>query len=245
MLWDRGDSSRGGQVRFSAASQLSQKQRDRIRNEYFSWVRKADYKKAFAVIKKYKKLYPTDFAVCRYYAAMLGDYAQTCRNLKQRRLHGQSIRLMRDLLRRTRCEPNRRIVTTLRNEYYYQTGQFKKQYELGVSTVRAGDRRGYYSQGVGAAWHAYGLAKKRQISRARKWARRAVTACQRYAKINPKYYNPYLHRAVAEGVLGRSSNVERSLRKAARLSGRKPSYPEFEAIRALVRTMLSASPGEM
>lgn len=120
---------------------------------------------------------------------------------------------------------------------YYQTDNFKRQYDFGVSCARAGDKKGYYSQGVGATSHAHVLAGKGQWSRARRWARKAIRAWQRYEKAYPTYYNQYIHRAAAEGLLGLFFDMEKSLEKAAKLSGRKADFTEFQMVRRAVEKL--------
>lgn len=221
-------------MRFSGKNQLSSAERKSIYVEVFLWIKKANYIKAYRISRKYKKRYPADFGICANYACVLGDYAEMFPGSRKRKLQRKSVELMKDLLFRTRCESNKRVIETLKNEYYWQTKNRKKQYELGVSRVKAGNKSGYYSQGVGAAWQSYELAKKEQKFHARRWANMAVRAWKQYEKVSPGYYNSYVHRALAEGVSGEIANMEMSLKKAGKLSNKEASYSEFANIRDLV-----------
>ncbi|TBR17985.1 hypothetical protein EPO15_15710 [bacterium] len=224
-------------MRFRRAEQLSEKERLRVRRDVSAHVHRADYRGALAASARWRRRYPGDFSVAAHYASVLGDYAEQCPPGRRRRLQAESVRLMRDLLRRTACCRQPRLVGMLRNEYYWQTKQRRKQYQLGVVEARRGYKGGYYSQGVGAAWHALELARSGRWTLARRWAGRAVTAWKRYEKGVPDYYNQFVHRALAEGVRGRAAEMEACLRRGAKLAGKPIGYREFAEVREAVSSL--------
>lgn len=213
--------------------------RKAIRRDIFHSVKRGDYPGAMRKAAVYRARHPRDFAVLLEYAWVLGDYSTRLEPGPRRKAKARSLRLMRALLRRCRHEHDRDLVSTLRNEFYWQTKNRRAQYDLGTRDLKRGDKLGCYSQGVGAAWHAYELARRGLWSRARAWARRARTAWGRHARIRPDYYNQFVHRALAEGVLGDMKAMEWSLSRGARKAPQ--ARREFDEVRRLV-TALSAGP---
>lgn len=229
-------------MRFRRRDQLPEPERLRLRREVSAHAHRADYGAALKAAARWRRRHTGDFSVAAHYASVLGDYAEQCPPRKRRRLQAESVRLMRDLLRRTACRPQDRVIGMLKNEYYWQTKQRRKQYQLGVDEARKGYKGGYYSQGVGAAWHALELAQRGRRSQARRWAGRAVAAWKRYEKAIPDYYNQFVHRALAEGVRGDSRAMEACLRRGAKLARKPLGYREFAEVRAAVASLRRAPP---
>ena len=219
---------------YSKANQLSAEKRTKIREHVFASILKADYGRALQVAERYWRKHPVDFYVCYLYSALLGDYAEFCPPNKSRALKRKSIAMMRTLLASSRAESDQIVLNGIKNEYYWQTKNRRAQYRLGVARARSGEAKGYYCQGVGAGWHAYELAARGHRVRARQWAKVSVAAWKKFEKRDPQYYNQYVHRALAEGVLGLADHAENSLARAAQLSGKKPNFAEFEEIRELL-----------
>ncbi|MBI2363179.1 MAG: hypothetical protein HYV15_07335 [Elusimicrobia bacterium] len=224
-------------MRLRAGDQLPEAIRLKATREIFAPILKADYHAALKKAALWRKRHPGDFYLAARYASVLGDFAEECPPAARRRHRAESIRLMRDLLRRTACRPSPRVLGMLKNEYYWQTKQRRKQYRLGVDEARRGYKGGHYSQGVGAAWHALELAQRGRRTDAGRWAARAVTAWKRFAKANPSYYNQFVHRALAEGVRGDIEAMESCLRLGARLARKPLDYREFEEVREAVRKL--------
>lgn len=190
----------------------------------------ADYQKAIKILTPVYEKYPRDFRVINFYASTLADYGECQPENERKRLKKRGCELLYGLLKRLRGM-SRELGYSTRNEYYYHSAQHNKQYHLGVECVRAGEKRGYYSQGVGAAWHAFGHAKNGRNSLAEMWAKRSVVAWKNYFKFKADYYNAYVHYALALGILGRTKDMEDALAKSAKLSGKPKSYREFEEVR--------------
>lgn len=196
-------------------------------------VEDADYGRAMALLTPLYKKYPRDFKIAKTYAMALGDYAETLDGPRGKALKARSRVLLRGLLRKLgniRWEWN----ISARNEYYYHTGQFRKQYLLGREAAAGGHNWGYYGQGVGAANYAYQHAAAARVKPAAFWARRAVAAWEKFFIFKADYYNAYVHYALALGILGRLKDMGAALRKSASLSGKPDSYREFVSVRGKI-----------
>ena len=199
-------------------------------------IQAADYDKAIGILTKVYKRYPKDPRVVSFYASTLADYGFFQPAKKRAALRKRACVLLKGLLGRL-SGASRDLAYSTRNEYYYHSQQYDKQYALGVEFVRSGLKRAYYSQGVGAAWHAYGHAAAGRWFLARLWARRAVKAWENLFKTNNKYYNSYVHYALALGVLRRFKDMEAALNRSALLSKKPRSYHEFKDVRQKISNL--------
>jgi hypothetical protein len=209
-------------------------------HECHSFIELAEYQKATAQAKLGFKLFPDDTIAAFTYFSILADYALSKKSKKFKLMHKTAVKGMKKLLGKTSGRGiSQNYKKTMKNEYYYQTKQFKKQYELGINfTKRHKNKFAMYSAGVGAANYALELAKTNQMTRAKVWARKSIKAWEVYFEVDKKYYNPYVHLALAYGILGEEKKMERSLRTAARLSGKSAEYGEFEEVRGEVSRLL-------
>ncbi len=202
----------------------------------FKYIGKANYKKSFETITKARTLWPNDFYVTSYYASIMADYGENLGGRSKIIYKRKACALLRKLLYRTKGV-NKRIVDVTRNEYYYHSAQFRKQYLLGIERVSKKNKHGYYSQGVGAAWHSLNMAKKNINHLAIFWAKRAIKAWKLYFKIYPNYYNAYVHYALALGIMKNFKEMENALQTAQKLSGKNKSYKEFKEIRDIIKNL--------
>lgn len=199
-------------------------------NKMWKAVTDADYKKAIDVLTPLYRKYPRDFKVVKTYAMVLGDYADGLTGGLRPKLKRKSLAILRKLtgkLGNVRWEWN----ISTRNEYYYHSGQFRKQYELGLESAAGGHKWGYYGQGVGAANYAYEHAAAGRRGYAAVWARRAISSWENFFTFKDDYYNSYVHYALAFGILGQLKEMEAALMKSAALSGKPRSYREFAEVR--------------
>ena len=200
------------------------------RDTAWAEIQAANYRKAINILSRVYRKYPHDSRVVSFYASTLADYGYALPPAKAEALRKRACALLKELLIRLRGAPFNLAYST-RNEYYYHSRQHDKQYHLGVEIVRRGEKRAYYSQGVGAAWHAYPHAKAGRWHLARLWAKRAVRAWETLFKFSNKYYNSYVHYALALGILGRHKEMEAALARSARLAGKPKAYREFTEVR--------------
>ena len=150
-------------------------------------------------------------------------------------LKKEAIRILRPLLGRLRGKPAD-LRYGVRINFYYQSRRFRDLERAGVKGLRTFPDRALYSAGGGSALEAERLvSEKGAVGRAKVYAERAVKYWAKYFKRNPKedYYFPYTLVAMADAILGNEAAMERALAKAAKLSGRKPDFWEFEEVRAL------------
>lgn len=205
-------------------------------------VEDADYQKAMDVLTPVYKRYPRDFRVGKTYAMALGDYAETLSGERRKRLKRRSCAMLGKLVKKLGNARWRLNIST-RNEYYYHTGQFRKQYGLGLEAVTGGEQGGHYGQGVGAANYAYEHALKGQSRLAALWAEKAIAAWEAFFKFKDDYYNAYVHYALALGILGRAKEMKAALKKSAKLSGKPDSYREFAEVREKISKLGESGSG--
>lgn len=201
--------------------------REKWFKECWSYITKADYKKARDHAKKGLKKFPNDTEATFYYYSILADYSLSKKTKQFKRMHAQAVKGMEDALRRP-TDVTPKTLYRMKNEFFFQTQQYKKQYNLGISTVKkTKELNPYYSAGVGAAHYGLGLALKNKRKSAQAWAEKSVSAWNNYFQFEKKYYNPYVHLAIAYGVLGDNKNMIKSLKKSSRLCQKSMDYEEF------------------
>jgi hypothetical protein len=201
-------------------------------HECFDLSDKAEYQKATAHAKKGLTLFPDDTLAAFTYFSILADYALSAKTKKFQEMHKVAVAGMKRLLGRTSGRGlSHNYKKTMKNEYYYQTKQFKKQYELGINYYkRHKNKYAMYSSGVGAANYALELAKKGQRGRAKVWARKAINAWEVYFEVDKKYYNPYVHYAMAWGILGDKKKMMKALKTSSKRCGKPLAYKEFQEV---------------
>ena len=201
-------------------------------------VEKARYREAFRSAKILYQAHRGHPEAQYLYAVMLGDNNEGLNSRQSERNRKTAVGLLKPLLRKLHSFDSATRYR-VRNEYYWFSQQYRKQYLLGSEGLRRGMRRASYSQGVGAAWHALKLAQERRPELARRWAGKSVRAWQKFLRTE-KYYNAHVHLGLALGVMGQQEEMERSLKRGAREAGKPASDHEFNAIRSLVKQL----PGE-
>lgn len=200
--------------------------------ECYDFIALADYKNATAHAKKGLKLYPDDTVASFTYYSIMADYALSSKTKKFQEMHKDAIAGMKKLLKKT---SGRGISTNfknvMKNEYFYQTKQFKKQYELGIKNYKlTGDKHNLYSSGVGGANYALELARVGKTKQAESWARKSIVAWDIYFQYDKKYYNPYVHYGLAWGVLGEKKKMMKALKDSSKRCGKPMSYKEFSEV---------------
>lgn len=193
-------------------------------------VASANYKKAVEHGQTGLKLFPNDIVVEFRLYAIQADFYLTDTKSNHTSARKKTIAKMGKCLKRMKGLPVW-SKNYMKNEYYFQTRQFKKQYALGIEQYKnTKDKYELYSFGVGGANYALELAKKGQISRAKVWAKRSIKAWEIYFEVDKKYYNPYVHYALAWGVLGDQKKMMRALETSAKRCGKDLSYKEFQDV---------------
>lgn len=201
-------------------------------DECWDHVEKAEYQKATSCAKKGLKLFPGDTIAAFTYYSIMADYALSSKSKKFQAMHKVAVKGMKELLKRTGGRGiSKNFKKVMKNEYFYQTKQFKKQYELGISYYkRTGEKFHLYSSGVGGANRALELARLGKIRHAESWAKKSIEAWDIYFQYDKKYYNPYVHYGLAWGILGDKKKMMKALKDSSKRSGKPMSYKEFTEV---------------
>jgi hypothetical protein len=199
-----------------------------LRSDVFSHIKKADYQKALKLCQYHLKKYGSHRFLLHSYAAVLGDYAEF--TSQEKKLKKESCQIYRPLLKRL-SGLSEDYKHNIRNEYYYHSYQFKKQFLLGWKNKKVKDDKRLYSMGVGAANYSYQLKLKGHTKRSHQWAEKAIGIWRKFFLIDKKYYNPYVHLALAWGTLENIEKMENNLNLASQYSGQPLKFEEFEAVR--------------
>jgi len=202
----------------------------------FKWYKKcwfyidqAEYKKATAHAKLGLTLFPDDTIVSFQYFSVMADYALLKETKEFRLMHKKAVLGMKKLLKKTSGRGiSQWYKRVMKNEYFYQTKQYKKQFYLGANDYkRNGKKSAMYSAGVGAANYALEFAKKNNKKMAFLWARKSIDSWDVYFEVDKKYYNPYVHYALAWGILDEKKKMMDALKTSSKLSKKPMSYKEF------------------
>lgn len=210
------------------------KRRTKWVDDCWKFIAKADYRKATELAAKGLKLFPGDPLVKYRYYATLADYALSNDSAKFKRMHLKAIKGMNSVLKNPKGLDQVDLYI-LKNEFFFQTKQFKKQYSLGVKSAKlCPNKRAYYSAGVGAAHYALELAFKNKKKLSHLWAMKSISSWEKYFRFEKKYYNPYVHLALAYGIVGNQKKMIVNLKKSARLCSKPMDYEEFAWVQAIV-----------
>lgn len=208
--------------------------REKWEHECWRFIGKAEYKKATKHAERGLEHFPNDNVVKFRYFATLADYALSKDTKEFRRMHTRAVKGMDSILKRPKGMDSANLYT-LKNEFYFQTKQYKKQYQLGINAAKRMDaRKPFYSAGVGAAHYALELAFKNRKKSSQNWALKSVSAWENYFRFDKKYYNPYVHLALAHGILGNHKKMMSALKKSSRLCLKPLDYEEFSWVQTSV-----------
>jgi hypothetical protein len=201
-------------------------------HECYDFIELAEYKKATAHAKKGLKIFPDDTVASFTYYSIMADYALSNKSKKFQTMHKVALAGMKNLLSKTSGRGiSKNFKKNMKNEYYYQTKQFKKQYELGMTYYKlTGEKHHLYSSGVGGANYALSLARQGEVKRAESWAEKSIIAWEIYFEYDKNYYNPYVHYALAWGVLGNRKKMMKALKDSSKRCGKPMSYNEFTEV---------------
>lgn len=208
------------------------KRRSKWYYECWDHIDKANYKEATACAKKGLKLFPDDTIAAFNYYSIMADYALSNKSKKFQDMHKVAVAGMKKLFKKTSGRGiSQNYKKIMKNEYFYQTKQFKKQYALGMTFYkRTGQKHHLYSSGVGGANHALTLAREGRTKLAHSWARKSIEAWEIYFEHDNKYYNPYVHYGLAWGVLGEKKKMMKALKDSSKRCGKPMSYKEFAEV---------------
>lgn len=206
-----------------------------IRKKVRSYILLAEYKNAYKFLLKEYIKYPSSYYIPSMLATLNTEKDFTAPEKEKKKSFKTAAKKLRILLYSMHgCEYNLKARNI--NEYYWFSQQHKKQYDFGVKCVEIGDLPGYYSQGVGAANHAYKLALRGKKKMSLKWAKKAQLAWEKYFTLVEKnYHDPWFWYALALGLQGMNSQMNRAIKRSAKLA-KKDIYkdPSFIKLREMV-----------
>lgn len=206
-------------------------------------VHEGKYEEAIEITLSGLKQFPQDFNLQSDLAALLGDTSEITASPLKERMVARSKQLFDTLLEYAAAQP-KNIYYPFMNEYFYRFKKYREQYELGLERVayyfdsgkwnfsgsNSDGFRGYYSQGVGAANYARELMKQGNKTLAMDYAQKALVAWAQYFSYNNKYYNAYVHYALALGILGYKHEMMKALQKSAQIINKDFDYFEFKEV---------------
>lgn len=136
-------------------------------------------KKYLEAVTKLCDRYPYEPYLHAWRAAVYGDYAQTFPVARERKMKREAVKALRGISHSPLMKiPEFRGLVI--NEICYHSQDFLGQFRLGQKEVRERQKGGWFSQGVGAAEHAYRLFAKKQIQASRTWAKKSLKAWSHY-----------------------------------------------------------------
>ncbi len=131
-------------------------------------VRKADYAKALRLTQELKRKHRTKAIYQIREAVLIGDQEADDPKLMAKNKKTAAKILAKFIKHADKFDEDTRSL--LMNEYFWFSEKPRDQYGLGQRLVETGNLKGFYSQGVGAAFYAYLMMKKGQVSQSQKWA---------------------------------------------------------------------------
>ena len=197
------------------------------------------YREAYALTLRWTRRHPEVLRYAYLEAVFSAEDTSGDSPARAKARRAAAAKKLRRILGRMRGQ-EWRLRLSVRNEYYWFSGQPYKQYRLGCELVAQGHRNAYYCQGVGAERLArrYGLAGRRGLCL--RWAKISERAWTRYFRAVSDWYNSYLFYAMALGYQGRKREMEQALAKAARISGKPHGWEVFRNTRQEVDEVLRA-----
>lgn len=207
----------------------------RVINEVY----KADYREALNISLNGLIKYPDNFTVQLCLAAMLGDYSELINEPLKSRMITRSKEIFSKLMGEVSLQP-KKIAYKFKNEYYFRLGQHQEQYQNGVTMINdywntpeyntGIGASAYYNQGVGAAYFAKQSLLAGNRPQALEYAQKSVMAWAQYFSLRNDYYNPFVHFALALGILGHKDEMMKALKRGAELIHRDLDYTEFKDV---------------
>jgi len=186
-----------------------------LKKQVQALIMRAKYRDAVKLLQSKRKQYPQSYFIASRLATLPSEDAH---GKKKEEAFRRAALQLRPLLRKMKGLPFEERVRN-RNEYYWFSKQYLKQYRLGLEGVAAGLKRSYYSQGVGAVNYGAQLMLTGRRLSGLKWAKTAEKAWLNYfKKWRRDYHDSWLWYGFALGLQGRLEEMEAAFRESARLS---------------------------
>ena len=193
---------------------------NRFSKEATKKVGESNYEEAISITVDGLKKFPKNFTLQSDLASLVGDCSYITPSPLKERMIEKSKALFDRLKKEVHGQPKAALYA-FENEYYFRFALYHDQYELGTRQVNDYWRtkewvphgiKGYYRKGVGATYYAKELLKQGNKKRALEYAQKALVAWAQYFSYENDYYNPYVHYALALGMLGYKEDIDASFR---------------------------------
>lgn len=169
---------------------------------------KWSFKKYNQKLQSLIKIYPKETYLAIWAAAIYGDYGE-CLGLKAELIYKKkTCQILKDILNQKKLDPRLRFYA--RNEYYYHSGNYEKQYLLGPERLKEG-YNGHFSAGVGASMYALELKNKNEITKSKKFARIALKHWKTFDNQDLLRNNRYFI-CIAYAVLNKTTDCKKLLK---------------------------------
>jgi hypothetical protein len=198
-----------------------------------------NYEKALEIVLIGVEQFPHNFRLQSDFAALLGDHSENFTGTLKERMEQKSKECFDKLMAELEGQETATMYR-FKNEYSFRFALHKDQYENAVEMIchyinqnnfsPEIASRGYYYQGVGAAYYAKQLLNENRIQEAQEYAQKSLIAWAQHFSYENDYYNSYVHYALALGILGYKTEMLRALQRSATLIGRDLNYHEFTEV---------------
>lgn len=206
-----------------------------IRLKVVSYIRKAEYKKAYKYLQKISPKYPKSYYIASMLATLNVEDSFVLSDKEMQRDFDKAAKKLRVLLYSIRGASPRLRGRNI-NEYYWFSQQHKKQYDLGMKEIANKNLGGNYPAGVGAANHAYKLKLKGQLARSKKWAAISEKCWKTFFdKVDANYHDAWFWYALSLGLQGKTEESEKAMIHSAKLGKLNvKTYPAFKKLRRML-----------
>ncbi len=141
---------------------------------------KFDIRRFQKEMQKLHLKFPEEKVIEIHALALYGDYSQILSSSEEKKIKKSVSVKLEKFLEWSRRQPIevRRLVY---NEYFYHSGNYLKQYQLGLKYLRLG-YNGHFSAGVGSSCYALELFKQGNLSLAKIYAKKSLKHWSYYKK---------------------------------------------------------------
>jgi hypothetical protein len=197
------------------------------------FILKGDYRSGLQIAKLAMKERPNEYFTKYQYAKLLGDWADELPLAKRLRYKKQAAKILLPITKSIAHEkPLTRFGICL--NYYYQSYAFQKMYSFGKRFAKYDKSKSYYAKGLGAVLQAEVLWNKNKNRSAQAWAKKSISAWEKYDLKTEKYYFAHYSYAKALAIAGQNKDSKKALQRAATLSKRKLSDWEFQDVLSIL-----------
>ena len=173
-------------------------------------------------------MYPDEDIISISRAGIYGDMGQTLSAIEEKEHKAQAVIWLEEFVKKDYKQPYSHDRILALSQYYYHSGQYLKQYELGFEVVSKGKFGGEVLMAVGGSMHAIELDKQGVYPEAQKYAFEAKKNWEKiYDITNPRiakaaYQNSFYISSMA--ILGTCDKAQLHFNQNIALS---PKYNEM------------------